>query len=71
VLLDFAVADRDLEDASLAAALLQADALGLGERFRQVAARELGLKRRQLEALDDGAAALVAQAALAEAEEAP
>jgi Zn-dependent protease with chaperone function len=63
VLLDFAVADRDLEDAPLAAALLQAEALGLGDRFRKLAARELGLKRRQLEALDAGAAAMVARAA--------
>ena len=35
VLLDFAVADRDLEEAPLAAALILGDDLGLGDRFRQ------------------------------------
>jgi Zn-dependent protease with chaperone function len=68
VLLDFAAADRDLEDAPLAAALLLADELAVGERFRKIAAKELGLKKKQLEALDAGAADLVARAA---AEEAP
>ena len=63
VILDFAAADRDLEDAPLAAALLLSDELGLGERFRRIAARELGLKKKQLEALDGGAAAMVAKAA--------
>jgi Zn-dependent protease with chaperone function len=67
VLLDFAAADRDLEDAPLAAALLHADALGLGERFRKLAAKELGLKKKQLEAIDAGASELVARAALVEA----
>jgi len=35
VLLDFAVADRDMEEAPLAAALIPGDDLGLGDRFRQ------------------------------------
>lgn len=67
VLLDFAAADRDLEDAPLAAALLLADELGLGERFRKLAGKELGLRKKQLEALDAGAAALVAKAMEADA----
>ena len=67
VLLDFAVADRDLEDAPLAAALLLADELGHGERFRKLAGKELGLRKKQLEALDAGAAALVAKAMEADA----
>ncbi len=67
VLLDFSVADRDLEDAPLAAALLLADELGLGERFRKLAGRELALRKKQLEALDAGAAALVAKAMEADA----
>lgn len=62
VLLDFATADRDLEDAPLAAALLLADELGLGERFRKLAAKELSLKKKQLERLEAGAAELVARA---------
>jgi hypothetical protein len=67
VLLDFAVADRDLEDAPLAAALLLADELGLGDRFRPIAAKELGLRKKRLEALDAGAAAIVAKAMEADA----
>ena len=71
MLLDFAAADRDLEEAPLAAALLQAEALGLADRLRPLLGKELGLKRRQLEALEEGAAALVARAALAGAEGQP
>ncbi|BDG03151.1 M48 family metalloprotease [Anaeromyxobacter oryzae] len=67
VILDFATADRDLEDAPLAAALLRSDELGLGERFRRIAAKELGLKKKQLEALEAGAAAMVAKAAAEDA----
>lgn len=62
VLLDFARADQDLEDAPLAAALLFAGDLGLGERFRALAAKELDLRKKQLEALEAGAEALVARA---------
>ncbi len=62
VLLDFATADRDLEDAPLAAALLLSDELGLGDRFRQLATKELNLRKKQLEALDAEASAIVAKA---------
>lgn len=62
VLLDFAVADRDLEDAPLAAALLLSDELGLGERFRQIAAKELNLRKKQLDALETDASKIIAKA---------
>lgn len=67
VLLDFAAADRELEDAPIAAAYLLAEALGLGDRFGKLAAKELGLKKKQLEALDAGAAEMVARAAAEDA----
>jgi hypothetical protein len=63
VLLDFAAGDRELEDAPLAAALLLAEELKLGDRFRKLAAKELGLKKKALEALEARAAATVRAAA--------
>ena len=69
VMIDFAVADRELEDASLAAALLLSDDLGLGERFRQLAVKELNLRKRQLAALEADASRIVARAAEAGEEE--
>jgi len=63
VMLDFAVADRDLEEAPLAAAMLLSDALGLGERFRQLAVKELKLRKKQMEAIEANAATIVARAA--------
>lgn len=62
VLLDFAVADRDLEEAPLAAALLMSDDLGLGDRFRQLAAKELNLRKKQMEALESDAGKIVTAA---------
>ena len=62
VLLDFAVADRDLEEAPLAAALLLSDDLGLGDRFRQLAAKELNLRKKPLETLEANASRIVAEA---------
>lgn len=59
VLLDFAATDRDLEEAPLAAALLLAEDLGLGARFRKLAAKELGMKKKALEALEARAAEVV------------
>lgn len=66
VLLDFAAADRELEEAPLAAALLLSEELGLGPRFRTLAAKELGLKKKALDALEARAAEVV-RAAGAEA----
>jgi hypothetical protein len=62
VLLDFAAADRELEEAPLAAALLLADELELGERFRVLALKELNLRKKQLESLSAEAAMIVAKA---------
>ena len=62
ILLDFASADRDLEEAPLAAALLLSDELGLGERFRQLAAKELNLRKKQIQTLETDAGRIVAQA---------
>jgi len=66
VLLDFATADRDLEEAPLAAMLLLSDDLGVGERFRQLAAKELNLRKKQLAALETDATKIVAEAARGE-----
>lgn len=62
VLLDFATVDRSLEDVPLAAALELSRALGLGKPFAAVAAKELGLRKRQLEQLQAHAAELLAKA---------
>lgn len=48
VLLDFAAVDADLGELPLAAALVWSARLGLGEMFEKIAAKELGLGRRQL-----------------------
>jgi hypothetical protein len=52
VLLDFASADRDLEEAPLAAALEVAEELGLKPRFAELAQRELKLRKGQIEKID-------------------
>lgn len=62
VLLDFATADRDLEEAPLAAALLLSDELNLGERFREIAGKELNLKKKQLQSLEANASSIVNKA---------
>lgn len=62
ILLDFAVVDRDLEDAPLAAALLLAEGLGLGERFRQLAIKELNIRKKNWEILEASAGQIVAKA---------
>lgn len=49
VLLDFASADRELEPAPLAHALEIATQLGLGSRFRELAAKEFRLRKKQIE----------------------
>ena len=62
VLLDFVTADRDLEELPLAAALLLAENVGLKERFFEIAKRELRLRKRQLESIDQDKEKLLAQA---------
>jgi Zn-dependent protease with chaperone function len=62
VLLDFATADRDLEELPLAAALSLAEKLGLKERFSEIAKKELRLRVKQLETLDQEKDELLAKA---------
>jgi predicted SprT family Zn-dependent metalloprotease len=62
LLIDFAVADRDLEDVPLAASLELAQRWGLADTFERIALKELALPKRQFNKLKQGAAALLAQA---------
>jgi hypothetical protein len=63
VLLDFAVADRDLEDAPLLAALQLAEKAGIAESFRELAIKELRLKKADLRALESQAQDIMDKAA--------
>lgn len=63
VLLDFVAADRQLEEAPLAAALLLADNVGLKERFLEVVKKELKLTKKQLDRLDADKSSVIALAA--------
>lgn len=62
VLLDFATADRDLDEAPLAASLLLADRVSLAERFEPIARKELGLGKKQFDKLRRDAEKIVARA---------
>ncbi len=62
VLLDFVTADRDLEELPLAAALLLAETLGMKDRFIGIAKRELRLRKKQLETIDQDKEKLLAKA---------
>jgi hypothetical protein len=61
VLLDFVTADRDLEELPLAAALVLAEKLGLKDRFIEIAKRELRLRKKQLETIDNDKEDLLAK----------
>jgi hypothetical protein len=63
VLLDFATADRDLEDAPLAAAMALAEQLELKEPLAEIARRELRLRKKQLEEIDGRKVDILALAA--------
>ena len=63
VLLDLVTVDRGLEEFPLAAALVISDRLGWKERFMEHARRELRLRKRQLERIDQERDALLARAA--------
>lgn len=65
VLLDLATADRDAEEAALAAALQMAEALEIGEAFLKSAAEELDLSKRSAARLKKSAGEIVAAAAAA------
>lgn len=62
VLLDFASVDADLGEVALARALLLSQTLGLGDRFTEVAMKELGLAKKQFTKMAREAAELVARA---------
>jgi Zn-dependent protease with chaperone function len=52
VLLDFVAADRDLEEAPLAAALTLCERLGVAKRFSLITARELAMTKKRLAAIE-------------------
>jgi hypothetical protein len=56
MLLDFVSADRTIQDEALRAALEVAGRLGLKDRFSELAQDELGVRKKQLERLEAGAA---------------
>jgi Zn-dependent protease with chaperone function len=62
VLLDFVTADRDLEELPLAAAILLTEKLGLKDRFVEIVRRELRLRKKQLETIDQDKESLLAKA---------
>jgi Zn-dependent protease with chaperone function len=62
VLLDFVTVDRDLEELPLAAALTLVERLGLKDRFVEIAQRELRLRKKQLEKIDQDKEGLLARA---------
>jgi len=65
LLLDFAVADPDLEDLPLAAAWMWAERLEIGAAFEKIAVRELRLKPRELKRLKQEATTRLAAAGAA------
>lgn len=67
VLLDFASADRELEEAPLAQAIGVADGVGLQEGFLSIAAKELKLRKKQVEKISADRERIVAAAAKLEA----
>ncbi len=67
VLLDFAYADRDLEEAPLAHAISIADSIGLEKKFCGIAAKELRLRKKQLEKISTNRDKIVAAAEKSEA----
>jgi hypothetical protein len=62
VLLDFASADRDLEEAPLAAAVIMAEKLGMKARFAELARQELRLRKNQLDKIDQQKETIIADA---------
>lgn len=62
LLLDFVHVDRDLEEVPLAAAIRWAENLGIAGHFEKLAAKELGIKARDLSRLKPRIAELLATA---------
>ncbi|WP_425398482.1 M48 family metalloprotease [Aeoliella sp.] len=52
VMIDFATADRELEEAPLAHAIGVSESIGLKDRLLELAAKELRLRKKQVEKLD-------------------
>ncbi|HEV3119231.1 MAG TPA: M48 family metalloprotease [Gemmataceae bacterium] len=68
VLLDFVAVDRELVENSLASALVLSKRLGFGERFTELAQKELGISKRHFGKIERDAEAIVARASEAEAD---
>ncbi len=66
VLLDFASCDRELEEAPLAQAIAVAEVVGLKDTFLSLAAKELQLRKKQLERIAAERETIIAAAAQAE-----
>jgi hypothetical protein len=62
VLLDFAVADQNIHDLALSAAFVTSRQVGMGSRFSEIAAKELGLPKKRFAKLEAGAEWRVAEA---------
>lgn len=62
LILDFVAADRDLEDAPRAAGILFSEKYSFGDRFGEIMAKELGLRKKQLETLKQQAKTIVDEA---------
>jgi hypothetical protein len=69
VLLDFVSCDRELEGPALGLALVLCRRLGLEKNFRPIATKELKLKKRQFDQLEQDAEAIVAAARKSEVTE--
>ena len=67
VLLDFAVADQGLDDLPLSTALVTARQVGLGPRFSEIAAKELGFPKKRFAKIEAAAERRVAAATTDEA----
>ncbi len=63
LLLDFVSTDRDLEEFPLAAALDHSERLGFKSRFIDIARKELRLRKKQIDTIDQNKANLLAKAA--------
>ena len=63
VLLDFATADRDLEEMPLAAVLTLAERLELKDRFAEIARKEMRITKKQFDKVDREKESLLKKAA--------
>jgi hypothetical protein len=68
VLMDFVLADRDLEEAPIAAALLLTQRLGFADRFGEILVKEAKLRKKQFDTIRRDAESIVARASAAASE---